>query len=232
MRMPDLTRALTEPSSPTSVSARSRARRWDLLIDRFADLDRMRVLDLGGEPSNWRASPVRPREVVLLNIHPVDVGDDGGWLRSVAGNACDPPAELRGERFDLVYSNSTIEHVGGHAQRAGFAEAAHTLAPRHWVQTPYRYFPIEPHWLCPGFQFLPLRARTRLMKSWPFGNAHKAWKESGAQNGSAHREAVEQVLWIDLLSRTEMRHYFPDSELVDERVGGMTKSIIAVSDGV
>ncbi len=39
-----------------------------------------------------------------------------------------------------------------------------------WVQTPYRYFPIEPHWIFPGFQFLPLSARTEISRRWPLGN--------------------------------------------------------------
>ena len=29
------------------------------------------------------------------------------------------------------------------------------------VQTPYRYFPVEPHWLFPGLQFLPMGLRAR-----------------------------------------------------------------------
>lgn len=62
--------------------------------------------------------------------------------------------------FDLVYSNSVIEHVGGHARSCDFAGMVKTLARRHWgVQTPYRYFSIEPHWLFPGLQFLPQSAR-------------------------------------------------------------------------
>ena len=39
------------------------------------------------------------------------------------------------------------------------------LAQLHWVQTPYRYFPVEPHFLFPGFQFLPLTVRAVLMRT-------------------------------------------------------------------
>lgn len=53
--------------------------------------------------------------------------------------------------------NSPLEHVGGgHERRLRFAESVHALADRHRVQTPYRYFPIKPHWLAPGMQFLPV----------------------------------------------------------------------------
>lgn len=234
MRLPDLTRAIGEPASASSISARNRARRWQLLLRRFPDLEDMRIVDLGGEAAYWRAAPVQPREVVLVNIHRLEPDKDAPWIRSVAGDACDPPEELLAERFDLVHSNSTIEHLGGHARFTAFAKAVHALGDRHWIQTPYRYFPLEPHWLCPGFQFLPLRARETLMRKWPIGAAHQLWKESAADsaNGEARREAIEQVLWIELLSETQMRHYFPDSEIVREKAAGLTKSLVAVRGGM
>jgi hypothetical protein len=233
MRLPDVTRAISDTASSSSLSARTRARRWTTMLERFPDLRDLRVVDLGGEASYWRGAPVQPREVVLVNIHEHEVGDDTPWIRSVAGDACDPPEALLREGFDMVHSNSTIEHLGGHARFSAFADAVRALADKHWVQTPYRYFPIEPHWLCPGFQFLPLRARETLMRRWPIGAAHQLWKESAAaSNGHARREAIEQVLWIELLSETSMRHYFPTSEIVRERVAGLTKSLVAVRGGV
>ena len=75
------------------------------------------------------------------------------------GDACDPVGAVGGRSFDLVYSNSVIEHVGGHQRRELFAQAVRDLAPSHWVQTPYRYFPLEPFWLFSAFQFLPLPSR-------------------------------------------------------------------------
>jgi hypothetical protein len=33
---------------------------------------------------------------------------------------------------------------------------------------------------------------------------------------------------IELISKTEMHAYFPDSDLHSEKIGGMTKSLIAV----
>lgn len=210
-----------------SLSARARARRFGMLLDRFPELAQMRVLDLGGEPHTWRAAPVRPREVVLLNLgwqtgrQEAELGDDGAWMSVVAGDACAPPASLRRERFDLVFSNSVIEHVGGHARRRAFAAAVHDLAPAHWVQTPNRYFPLEPHWVCPGFQFLPPRAQARVMRHWPVGNySARAW---------TREEALRLVLGTELVSETQMRFYFPASDILHERFAGLTKSLIAVA---
>jgi len=44
--------------------------------------------------------------------------------------------------------------------------------------------------------------------------------------------ALEEVLDIELIARTEMRRYFPGSELFVERLGGLPKSIVAIrADG-
>ena len=176
----------------------------------------MRVLDLGGWLSSWRAVSGRPAEVVSLNLEP-QAEEAGSWGRSVVGDACAPPDWLMDERFDMVYSNSLIEHVGGHHRCTALAEVVHAAAPHHWVQTPYRYFPVEPHWLCPGLQFLPVRARARVAASWPFGFM-----------SSSEATAVEDVLSVSLLSVTELQRYFPGSEVIRDRWLGLTKSIVAV----
>ena len=90
----------------------------------------------------------------------------------VSGDACRPPDRVRNESYDLVFSNSLIEHVGGFANRQLCADFIRSKADRHWVQTPYRYFPIEPHWLFPGFQFLPLNARVAITRRWKLGFMH------------------------------------------------------------
>jgi hypothetical protein len=117
-----------------------------------------------------------------------------------------------------VFSNSVIEHVGGHAQRQRFAEAVHKLADRHWVQTPYRYFPIEPHWLFPGFQFLPMSARAQISYRWPLAHTRSASVDDG----------LAEAMSVELLSRAEMSYYFPHAEIQVERLLGAVKSLIAV----
>lgn len=142
----------------------------------------MRVLDLGGTAAAWQAAPVQPGHVTVLNLHE-EQPTDRGWMSCVIGDACSPPPTIRSGDFDLVYSNSVIEHLGGHARRRAFADLVRTLAPHHWVQTPNRYFPIEPHWLWPGFQFLPVRSRSFLCRKWSVG-----WYSLPA---ATHAEAVE-----------------------------------------
>jgi len=213
-------RYLVDDGNSSSLAARARARRWEDLLQRFPELSKMRVLDLGGRVSNWTAAPVCPAHVVILNIE--DQPDSFDRFAVINGDACEPPGELRSEYFDLVYSNSVMEHVGGHYRRLQFADTVHRSGSQHWIQTPYRYFPIEPHWIFPGMQFLPMSARSTISARWPLGWAHLPEPPEGK---AAH---IALAMEVELLSKTEMRQYFPDSTVTSERIAGFTKSLIAV----
>lgn len=204
---------------PSSLGERSRRRRWTQFVETFSNLADLRVIDLGGTVEFWLRAPVQPRCVVLVNL--VSSGVElPTWMSEFVGDACSLPERVTNSSYDLVYSNSVIEHVGGHHRRIAFVEAVHDLAPRHWVQTPYRYFPVEPHWVCPGMQFFPLWLRARIGMRWPL--VHTRTDDLGV--------AIESQLGVELLDLTQMRHYFPGSTIVHDRVAGLTKSIIAVRE--
>jgi len=208
--------------SSTSFGARARERRWEAFISAFPAVEEMSVVDLGGTVDTWLRAPVRPAQVTVINLFEPGLSDDPR-LVPVVGDACDAAKALAQAgcevEYDLAFSNSLIEHIGGHARRQALAEQILALAPHHWVQTPYRYFPIEPHWLFPLMQFLPVVARRAIAYRWPLAHTRP---ESRAQ-------AETEVLWTELISMTEFRGYFPDSQIKRERFGGLTKSIIAVA---
>jgi hypothetical protein len=201
---------------PGSIGQRKRSRRWDWLGELFPDISSMSVIDLGGTVEAWKRAPLRPASVHVVNLE-LEPADEPAWIRADRGDACDLPAHIRSGSYDLVISNSVLEHVGGHAQRLRFASAVRDLAPRHWVQTPYRYFPIEPHWLFPGFQFLPLTIRAELSRRWPLVHTPSA----------SRAEGLRAAMGVELLSRTEMKYYFPESTIRAERMLGAVKSLIA-----
>lgn len=203
--------------SPNSIGARSRMRRWKLFQSLFPDVAEMRVVDLGGTAESWLRAPVRPRRVVVLNLAEGEA-EAPPWIVQQQGDACSPPPAVAGDHFDLVFSNSLIEHVGGHFRRQQLADMVHKLAGRHWIQTPYRYFPIEPHWIFPGFQFLPVILRAKLSRWWPL--MHTPAKSDLA--------ALHNAMDVELLSKTEMAYYFPHSRIIPERIGPLTKSLVAV----
>jgi hypothetical protein len=112
--------------------------------------------------------------------------------------------------FPVVFSNSVIEHVPRELQPA-FAAEIRRVGRHYFVQTPNRYFPIEPHYQLPLFQFFPERLQRALNRRLSLG-----WREKG--------------YWeeVNLLSAREMRRLFPDGELRREKVLGLTKSLMVV----
>src|SRR5262249_50192158 len=106
-------------------------------------------------------------------------------------------------------------------RRLRFAESVHKLATAHWVQTPYRYFPIEPHFLAPGMQYLPVAARANMAQFWPLA----IWRPR------SHEEALKRILNIELIDRTQMRYYSPTPPLPSEKVFGTTNSLLASPSG-
>ena len=203
--------------APDSLGARRRSRRWEWLKATFPKIESMSVIDLGGTVEAWQLASIRPVSVHVVNLE-APPNEVPPWIRADQADACGLPAHISSTSYDLVFSNSVIEHVGGHMQRMRFAEAVHKLADQHWIQTPYRYFPIEPHWLFPGFQFLPSNVQAEVAAWWPLAHTPSSCRNDG----------LSAALAVELLSRTEMTFYFPDSKLRFERVAGLVKSLIAI----
>jgi hypothetical protein len=203
-----------DPDRVGSITHRCRLRRYEEVRRRFPNLPDMRVLDLGGTAVSWRNSGLRASSITLVNLDHLEEPDEP-WMDVIRTDAC-----LGGfGQFDLVFSNSLMEHVGGHSRRQQFADVVQESAPSWWIQTPYRYFPIEPHWLFPGFQFLPFRTRVTICQHWDIGHM-SALKDRS--------EAAELVASVELISASELRAYFPSSEIWFERITGLPKSLVAI----
>jgi len=176
--------------------------------------ERTTVVDLGGAASTWDWLDVRPR-LVLVNLD-ADCPRDG--FDSVVADALASP--FRDGSFDVVFSNSLIEHLGTKQRQEAFASEVRRLSKTgYFVQTPNKWFPIEPHYLAPLVQFVPRKIRPAVIR-WmtPFGWLRKPSRE----------ECRGICREIRLLSAREMRRLFPDADIVRERFLGVTKSLMAV----
>lgn len=168
------------------------------------------VLDVGGTEGFWDAAPIIPC-VTLLNTRKAEQGR----FPQVIASACDLP--FRDKCFDIVFSNSVIEHLGNWENQQRAAREMLRVGKRIWVQTPYRWFPVEPHLLTPGIQWLP---RTWQRPFLPFTIWALITHPSAEYCDNLSRE-------LRLLDVREMRALFPGCQILMERWAGLPKSLIA-----
>lgn len=173
-------------------------------FERMFALDDVRLLDIGGTPFNWSMIEARPR-ITMVNIKG-EVGQRGNIDMRLGDATC---LGFEDMSFDLVYSNSVIEHVGGPEKVRAFAAEVRRLAPAYYVQTPNKWFPIEPHCFGLILHWLPMPIRRRLYR----------WLSiSGLRNKPNQAQIDRYLRGIDLLTRGRLRELFPDAEIIAERV--------------
>jgi len=63
--------------------------------------------------------------------------------------------------FDVAFSNAVVEHVGDRADQRRFVAELCRVAPRVFLSTPNRWFPVETHTLLPFLHWLPRPAADR-----------------------------------------------------------------------
>ena len=221
--------ALQDADNPNSLSSRfrrARARRVVELIEAaHAEQGRVRIIDLGGEPDYWRRlfdrDLLEGRKVRITLVNPQSFEVDDPLFEAAVGDACALP-EHADDSFELVHSNSVVEHVGDWPRMEAFAAEVRRLAPRYYVQTPYFWFPIEPHFSSPFFHWRSEQARARALLRRRHGFAERA-RDMG--------QAMRDVQHARLLDKQQFRFLFPDARHIDEKAAGLTKSLIAIRSG-
>jgi hypothetical protein len=227
-----LAQVIGDYDNPGSIGSRLRRRRSgplrDMITRVYEEKGAVSILDVGGLESYWKIFPAdflrgNKVRVVLLNlaqdIRPV--GEPDLFSTSV-GDGCALP--YGDGSFDICHSNSVIEHVGGWRRKVAFAREVSRVAPLYFHQTPNFWFPWEPHFGTPFFHWLPDPLKLWLAFRRPLG-----WDRPVT---SIDAGMVEIVEYASLLTRPMMAHLFPDGRIVSERLAGVTKSLIAVRDGV
>jgi Methyltransferase domain len=170
------------------------------------------ILDVGGTPEFW-AGDLAERVTILNILPPPD--ELPANLSYVQGSATNLPFEDRS--FDVVFSNSMIEHLGERTNQQRFASEALRVGRGVWIQTPARWFPVEPHLLTPLIHYLPKRTQRRLLRNFTI------WGWITRPDQGYVDKLIDELA---LLSARDMRLLFPGCELLRERVLGMTKSLI------
>jgi len=202
----------------SSFNQQLRRKRFAFFLDLFESIKTGRtisILDIGGEENYWqnmRFFDTHQARITLLNLKKVETRHPN--LESVAGDAT-RLAEYPDNSFDIVFSNSCIEHLFTLENQRKMANEVTRVGRNYYVQTPNLYFPIEPHFIFPFFQFFPHTLRVFMASHMPLGNFPKLNKEAA--------ESVSKE--IRLLSENEMKQLFPDGKVYREYFGGLKKSV-------
>lgn len=201
-----------------SLAVQFRRRRFAFFQSLLSQLERpVHILDIGGTEAYWKTMQLGPEDrvfITLLNLTKDSVTLP--YVASIVGDARSIQAE--DDSFDVVFSNSVIEHVGTYQDQLQMAREVCRVGKCYFIQTPNKYFPLEPHFLFPFFQFLPIGLRIWLLQNFDLG-----WFPKTPDTQKA-REIVES---IHLLARDEFGRLFPHAAIYEEKVFGMTKSFVA-----
>ena len=204
---------------PNSLASRLRNKRNKRFLDAVLPLPRpLNILDVGGRQAVWESLGFTDDpdiRITLINVEHSEATYSN--VTSMLGDARDM-RQFRDGEFDVVYSNSVIEHVGGIEDMRRMADEIRRVGKRYFLQTPYLYFPVEAHFVFPLFQFLPISWRVFLVRRFNLG-----WVGRVPNREQAERE----VRGIILLSKTQLRSLFPDAEIAEEKFYGLTKSLLA-----
>ncbi|MEL6457650.1 MAG: class I SAM-dependent methyltransferase [Cyanobacteria bacterium J06636_27] len=182
----------------------------------------LNILDIGGTLEFWIESGfleellhLKDIQITLLNIE--YSYSNNPHIKTIIGDATNL-SQFKDREFDIVFSNSVIEHLFTYDNQIKMAEEIKRIGRRYFIQTPNKYFPIEPHFQFPLFQFLPLSIKIILIRNFQLG-----WRKKA----KSKQKAIETVTEIRLLGQKELQKLFPGSKIYKEKFATLTKSLTA-----
>ena len=195
-----------------------RGKRMRLFLDELRPAAATRILDLGGHIADWHGVVPIESQITVLNIEPADdkiIPEPRFRYEQGDARSLNHPDQS----FDIVYSNSVIEHLGTFEDQRRFAAEALRVGRSVYIQTPNRWFPIEPHFLTLLVHWLPKRLQRPLIRFCSF----RALFRSGD-----NVDPTELFEDLRLLTCGEMKRIFPGCTIHREKVCGLTKSFTAI----
>jgi len=197
-------------------SKEMRSRRFRRFEELASRLPRpLRILDIGGTNEFWEHAGWAGRPEVRITALNLVAGERVHEnIAPVAGDATDL-REYGDGSFDIAFSNSVIEHLFTWENQVKMARESMRVGRAYWCQTPNFWFPMEPHFHFPGWQWLPEGMRVAILRR------RKCGFRGPVPDPEKARTSVREVR---LLGRREIRRLFPSCELGAERFAGLVKS--------
>jgi hypothetical protein len=196
-----------------------RRRRMEAFLAIMQPKPKARILDVGGlpelngAPGMWELIDA-DLQITLLNLPGAFSQYQSCQLdryQIIEADACRSPPNFA-NKFDIVFSNGVIEHVGPKTLQCLFARFVLGAGARYWIETPSVTFPVEAHCDLPFWWYYPMPCRKAFLRRWK-------------RNGKAF--LARQMATTRPISAQALSHLFPGCSLFIERFAGLPKSISA-----
>ena len=212
-----------------SMGSRLRAKRLAPLLEMielvFAEYGLVNIIDLGGQENYWSIVPQTYLDdhkvcITIVNLPGTTLPQAHDSFEFAEADCCD--LNCYGDNtFHIAHSNSVIEHVGDWQRMTQFAMELARVGQKYFVQTPNYWFPVEPHFMAPFFQWLPEPVRIWLVLHFKLGHRHQA---------GTLDEAVRTVESVRLLNKKMVAALFKDAQIKTEWFFCLPKSFVAIKN--
>lgn len=214
--------------NPNSIGSKLRIKRIgaleSMINHAYDNYGHVNIIDVGGTYQYWKILPeqfLREKQVKITIVNLAGAfkhTQANRFFSFLEGNGCDLSA-FENKSFHIAHSNSVIEHVGSWNEMTCFAQEITRVSKSYFVQTPYFWFPIEPHYMLPFFHWLPEPARVSIVMK--FDLARRKRKKDVDS-------AVRSLEHVRLLDKRMFSTLFKDAHITYEKVLYLPKSIIAI----
>ena len=198
-----------------SLGNKFREKRFSFFLKKFNKMQKpVSVLDVGGKINFWVNRGMAGNtnfEITLINIE-----KEKSLYSNIKTKMCDATdlSPFNDKSFDIVHSNSVIEHLYNFENQKKMASEIVRVGRKYIVQTPNKYFFIEPHYLLPFFDIIPEKLKYLILTKTKLSRLKK-WDK---------KFASQYIKEIRLMSLREMKELFPNSKIYFEKFIGMNKS--------
>jgi SAM-dependent methyltransferase len=220
-----------------NFSAQARKKRAGLFRHYFSIDENTKILDLGSENGTNIFNVLQNTNYNSKNVYIADIDvkaiNEGKSKYGFNAVLIDETEKLPfpDKFFDIVYCSSVIEHVtviksdvwswkigkkfreAAWKRQKTFAEEIVRLGKQYFVQTPCKTFPVESHTWLPLVGYLPREVFLPILKL-----SNRYWVKGAEPD-------------FNLLGKEDMKHLFPEANIVCEKKYGLTKSVMAINTG-
>lgn len=211
---------IADNKNTQSLSHHYRIKRFEFFKSLLNTLHRpLKIIDIGGTTEFWKAMNFQEANITITLLNLEEISDIELPFKSLKGDATNL-SNIPDQSYDIVFSNSVIEHLFTWENQQKMAAEVKRIGKHHFIQTPNYWFPIEPHWLFPFFQYFPKHLRYWLTNHFTLGHISKIADKAAAK---------KQVEEVRLLSKSELTKLFPQSAIYSEKFNLLNKSFTSYS---